>query len=55
MHDSVVRMGRKRRRVSANRSGGETTAASHSGDSLGLGGEEKRQSEWAQLGYLICV
>ena len=34
MHDSVVGVGRCRPRVSTSRSGGETTAASHSEDSL---------------------
>ena len=34
MHDGVVGVGRCRQRVSASRSGGETTAASHSRDSL---------------------
>ena len=37
------------------RSGGETTAASHSRDSLRLGGEEKRQRQWAELVCLKCV
>ena len=34
MHDSVVGMDRCRQRVSASRSGRETKAVSHSGDSL---------------------
>ena len=34
MHDSVVGVGRRRPRVSTGRSGGETTAASHSEDNL---------------------
>ena len=34
VHDSVVGVSRCRPRVSASRSGGETTAASHSEDSL---------------------
>ena len=39
-------------RRSANRSGGKSTAASHSGD--GVEGEERSQSEWAEeLGCLI--
>ena len=49
-------MGRCRQRVSSCRSAGETTAASHSGDSQSrLEGEVKRQSEWVELGYLKCV
>ena len=55
MHDSVVLMGRCRQRVSASRSGGETTAANPQRRQSRLGGEEKRQSEWAELGCLICV
>ena len=52
MHDSVVGVGRCRQRVSASRSGEETTEASPSRNSR-LGGEEKRQCEWAELGCLI--
>ena len=52
MYDSVVRVGMCRQRVSTSRSGGETTAASQSRNSR-LGGEEKRQCEWAELGCLI--
>ena len=43
MRVSVVGMGRCRQRISASRSGGETTAASHSADRLG--GEEERRRE----------
>ena len=53
MHDSMVGMGTCGPRVSSSRSGGETTAALQSRDSLAYEGKEKRQSEWAELGCLI--
>ena len=47
-------MDRCRQRASASISGGETTAASHSGDCLDQEGK-KSQSEWVEFGCLICV
>ena len=54
MHDSVMGVGRCRLRFSTSRSGGETTVASHSGDSLDKEGkiETKRV---CRVGCLICV
>ena len=52
MHGNVVWMVRCRQRDSVSKSVRETIAKRRQ---YRLGGHEKRQSEWAELGCLICV